>query len=60
MEEKESRWKEFWNDHKNVIISVGLVALVYRIGYVNGWNASTDAVNKAFKALGDAMDVTKF
>ena len=52
--------KQLWNDHKDVIISVGLVAVVYRLGYVRGYNASTDAVNAAFKALGEAIDVTKF
>jgi len=61
MEEKKEFWlKQLWDEHKEIIISVGLVAFVYRIGYVRGYNASSDAVNAAFKALGEAIDVTKF
>lgn len=59
-EKKESCLKQFWNDYKDVIISVTLVAMVYRIGYVRGYNASTFAVDNAFKALGEAIDVSKF
>lgn len=60
MEERnESRWKQLWNDHKDILISVGLVVIVYRMGYVRGYNASSDAVNAAFKSLADAFDISK-
>ena len=59
-EKKESVLKQIWNDHKYTIISVGLVAMAYRLGYVRGYNASVNAVNAAFKALGEAIDVSKF
>ena len=58
-EKKESRLKKFWNDYSDVIISVVLVGMVYRAGYIRGYAASTTAVNSAFKALGEAVDVAK-
>lgn len=60
MEEKKSYLKKFWDEEKELIICVGLVALVYRMGYCRGYNSAVGAVNSAFKALGEAIDVTKF
>ena len=54
MEEKKSYLKKFWDENKELLVCVGVVALVYRVGYCRGYNLAVDAVNSAFKALGDA------
>ena len=58
-EKKESRIKKFWNDYSDIIISVTLVGIVYRVGYVRGFSAANVAVDSAFKALGDALEIGK-